>query len=100
QRGDVEVAGEDERVGIVRGQPRRGDGAQPVEPLELVGVVRVVQLAAVGDVEGVDADPAGDGGDRAGLGGLVLTEPGHLVETDLHVVQAHAGGDGDAVPLV
>ena len=27
-------------------------------------------------------------------------QPGHAVEADLHVVEADAGGDGDAVPLV
>ena len=66
--------------------------------------MRVADLAAVGDVDAVDAHAAARRRDVAGLRELldllVLGEPRLAGEARDHVVEADAGNDGHAVPLV
>jgi len=76
---------------------------QHAQPLELVRHVGVVQAAAVGHVEGPDPHAVARGGDRARLlGGFLagFAERGLTGERALHVLEPHAGRDGDAVPLI
>jgi len=80
-----------------------GVGLQALQPLEFVGHVFVVQGTAVGDVEAPDADSGAGCCHGAGLLDRVLArlaEGGLVQERPLNVLQPHAGGDGNSVPLV
>ncbi len=89
--GDVDVAAQHRRRRVGDGRPELG------EPVEFVDVVRGVRFAAVGHVQRIDADVAAHRRHRARLHpALVL---GDIGETVLHIVEADAGQQCDAVPL-